>query len=177
MPDLVLETERLVLRKWRESDNDDVAGIYAKPDVMQYIPGGVWTREQTARILARMRELDLEHGFGFYPMVLKASGNVIGHAGLGYLEKSGEVEVAYVLDTPYWGNGYAPEAVIALLAHAFASTPLARIVAVAMPGNARSIAVMKRAHMTEAGLATHFGITVVKYEILRRRTDQPTVPS
>jgi RimJ/RimL family protein N-acetyltransferase len=173
----VLETDRLILRRWRESDAGDVAGIYAKPEVMQYIPGGVWSREQTSRILARMRELDLEQGFGFYPIVVKASGKVIGHSGLGYLEKSGEVEVAYVLDSPYWGKGYASEAVNALLAYAFTSTPLARIVAVAMPENARSIAVMRRAQMTEAGLATHFGMTVVKYEILRRGTDQPTVPS
>jgi RimJ/RimL family protein N-acetyltransferase len=161
---IVVETERLIVRKWRDSDAGEVAAIYAKPEVMQYIPRGVWSAEQTQRIVARMRELDEEQGFGFYPIVLKSSGTIAGHCGLGYLEKSGEVENAYVLDSPYWGQGYASEAVNAVLARAFSSTALTRIVAVAMPENARSIAVMKRVRMTELGPARHFGMTVVKYE-------------
>jgi RimJ/RimL family protein N-acetyltransferase len=168
MNSIVLETQRLTLRRWNDSDSGAVAAIYAKPEVMRYIPGGVWSAEQTGRIVARMRELEAEQGFGFYPVELNRSREVIGHCGLGYLDKTEEIEVAYILDSVHWGNGYASEAVLALLAHAFATTALRRIVAVAVPENARSIAVMRRAGMSRLGLARHFGMTLMKYELRKK---------
>jgi RimJ/RimL family protein N-acetyltransferase len=160
----VVETERLVLRRWRDGDAAAAAPIYAKPEVMQYIPHGTWDSDRTAQIVARMRELEQTQGFGFYPIVLKESGTIAGHAGLGYLESSGEIELAYVLDVPHWGKGLATEAGRALLAHGFRSIGLERIVAVAFPANQRSIEVMKRCGMMPFGHAWHFGREVVKYE-------------
>lgn len=161
---VILETPRLRLRTWQDEDVDKTAPIYEKPEVMRYIPGGVWTHERTARIVERMRELDARDGYGFYPLVLKSTGRVIGHCGLGHLEAGEEVEVAYVLDSDCWGCGYATESVVALLEYAFEALPLERIVAVAMPDNPKSIAVMRRAQMQPVGEATHFGMTVMKYE-------------
>ncbi len=161
---VVLDTERLLIRKWNDEDAAEVADIYVNPEVMEFIPGGVWSPERTARVIARMRELDVEHGYGFYPIVLKSSGKVIGHCGLGFLEQTPEVEVAYVLDSPYWGQGYASEAARAMLAYGFSRLNISRIVAVAFPENARSIGVMRSVGMSPVGLAHHFGATVVKYE-------------
>ena len=144
-----------------------VAPIYAKPEVMEFIPGGAWTVDRTARAIARMRELDIEHGFGFYPVAVKSLGKVIGHCGLGLLEQTPEIEVAYVLDSPYWGQGYASEAARAIVAHAFSNLNISRIVAVAFPENVRSIGVMRSIGMTPVGLAHHFGATLVKYEAMR----------
>jgi RimJ/RimL family protein N-acetyltransferase len=161
---VVAETERLLLRRWNDEDAALVAHIYIKPEVMEFIPGGAWSRDRTARTIRRMRELDIENGFGFYPVVVKGLGKVIGHCGLGLLEQSPEIEVAYLLDTPYWGQGYASEAVRAIIAHAFSRLEISRIVAVAFPGNVRSIGVMRSVGMTPMGLAYHFGATVIKYE-------------
>jgi RimJ/RimL family protein N-acetyltransferase len=160
----ILETERLLLRKWNDEDAAAVAHIYAKPEVMKFIPGGEWSHDQTARIVARMRELDIEHGYGFYPVVVKSLRIIIGHCGLGFLEQTPEIEVAYVLDSPYWGQGYASEAARAMIGHCFSKLNLSRIVAVAFPENVRSIGVMCSVGMTPIGLAHHFGATVVKYE-------------
>lgn len=168
MSDTVLETARLVLRRWRRSDIAEAAKIYAKPEVMDgNIPGGTWTAERTAQIIERMRELDTEMDFGFYPVILRESGALIGHCGLGPLERSGEIEVAYVLDSTHWGRGYASEAARAVVAHGFESAGLERIVAVAFPHNERSFAVMRRIGMTLVGPAQHFGSTVIKYERCR----------
>jgi ribosomal-protein-alanine N-acetyltransferase len=169
---VVVETERLVLRKWNDEDAALVAHIYAKSEVMEFIPGGVWTADRTARAIARMRELDIEHGYGFYPVVVKSLGKVIGHCGLGRLEQTPEIEVAYLLDSAYWGQGYASEAARAIIAHAFSRVNLSRIVAVAFPENVRSISVMRSIGMTPVGLAQHFGATLVKYEI-RKETGPP----
>lgn len=161
----IVETRRLLLRRWNDDDAALVAPIYAKPDVMRFLPGGVWSAERTAHLVARMRELDVEQGFGFYPVVLKSDGNVIGHCGLGRLEQTAEIELAYVLDSQYWGHGYATEAARALLAYAFSTLHISRIVAVAFPENVRSIGVMQACGMTPVGLTQHFGSTLVEYEI------------
>ncbi|MGC1381899.1 MAG: GNAT family N-acetyltransferase [Candidatus Baltobacteraceae bacterium] len=167
---IVVETARLVLRRWEDGDAALAAPIYAKPEVMRYIPSGAWDGQRTARIVTRMRELEKEQGFGFYPVVFKASGAIIGHAGLGNLEAGAEIELAYVLDQPYWGKGLATEAARAILRHGFAATGLERIVAVAFPENERSVAVMRRCGMTPLGRAWHFGREVVKYEACRPAT-------
>ena len=165
---VVVETERLLLRKWNDDDAALVNQIYAKPEVMEFIPGGVWSTDRTARVIARMRELDSERGYGFYPVVVKDLGRVIGHCGLGLLEQTPEIEVAYILDSPYWGRGYASEAVRAIMTRAFQELNISRIVAVAFPENARSIGVMRSVGMTPVGLARHFGATVVKYEATKK---------
>lgn len=168
MDDTVLETPRLVLRRWRLGDVAEAAKIYAKPEIMDgNIPGGTWTAERTARVIERMRDLDAEMGFGFYPVILRETGALIGHCGLGPLERSGEIEVAYVLDSSHWGQGYASEASRAVVSHGFESAGIERIVAVAFPHNERSFAVMRRIGMTLVGPARHFGSTVIKYEIRR----------
>jgi RimJ/RimL family protein N-acetyltransferase len=161
----IVETERLLLRTWNDDDAALVAPIYVKPEVMAFIPGGVWNADRTARAIARMRELHVEQGFGFYPIVLKSLGKIIGHCGLGFLEQTPEVEVAYILDSAHWGQGYASEAARAVIAHAFSRLQIPRIVAVAFPENVRSIGVMRAVGMTRVGLAQHFGATLVKYEI------------
>jgi RimJ/RimL family protein N-acetyltransferase len=166
MSEVVVETERLLLRKWNDADACLVAHIYAKPEVMKYIPTGVWSPDRTARVIARMRELDLERGYGFYPVVVKNQGTVIGHCGLGQLEKTPEVEIAYVLDSPFWGRGYASEAARAVIEHAFSKLKISRVVAVAFPENVRSIGVMRSVGMKPVGLAHHFGAMLVKYEAL-----------
>jgi RimJ/RimL family protein N-acetyltransferase len=163
----VVETERLLMRRWHDEDAAAVADIYLKPEVMEFIPGGIWSAGRTAKIIARMRELDVEQGYGFYPVVVKSFGTIIGHCGLGSLEQTAEIEVAFILDSPHWGKGYASEAARAILAHGFEKLNISRIVAVAFPENARSMGVMRSIGMTPIGLARHFGRTVVKYESLR----------
>ena len=167
MSSAVVETERLLIRKWNDEDAAAVADIYLKPEVMEFIPGGIWSPDRTARIIAKMQELDIEQGYGFYPIVVKSLGKVIGHCGLGHLEQTPEIEVAYVLDSRYWGKGYASEAASAMLAHGFSKPNISRIVAVAFPENVRSIGVMRSIGMASIGLAHHFGTDVVKYESSR----------
>jgi ribosomal-protein-alanine N-acetyltransferase len=165
---IVLETQRLIARRWEEGDAAVAAAIYAKPEVMRFIPGGVWDLERTRTILARMRKIEDRQGFGFYPLVHKESGALAGHAGLGHLEGGDEIEVAYILDVPYWGRGLATEAARAFLATGFKRHALTRIVAVAFPENRASIAVMQHCDMRPCGLARHFGREVAKYEALSK---------
>jgi RimJ/RimL family protein N-acetyltransferase len=162
----VTTTSRLALRRWQAGDAELVAPIYAKSEVMRFIPGGTWSIEQTRRIVDRMTELERENGFGYYPVVRRSGGAPIGHCGLGRLENGDEIEVAYVFDVPFWRQGYASEAAAAAVAFGF-EVGIERIVAVAFPENAGSIGVMRKIGMHRVGRAHHFGATLEKYEIIR----------
>ncbi|MFY9662853.1 MAG: GNAT family N-acetyltransferase [Candidatus Cybelea sp.] len=162
-----ITTERLYQRAWRAEDAGAVFAMYAKPQVMTWIPGGVWDRDQTERFVARMIELEEQQGFCIYPVLRKEDDRIIGHCGLNHLERSPEIELAYLFDEPYWGQGFATEIAGGVLERALQTGDFERIVAVAFPENVRSIAVMKRIGMQPIGAARHFNADVVKYEALR----------
>jgi len=161
----VFRTKRLFVRRWREGDAEMLAATYADPEVMRYIPGGAWSLERTRQIVARMSEIERESGFGFYPIVRDEDGSMLGHCGLGRLENGDEIEVAYVLGKPYWGQGYASEAAAETVEYAFRMGFARRIVAIAFPDNVRSTEVMRRIGMRRVGRARHFGAELEKYEI------------
>jgi RimJ/RimL family protein N-acetyltransferase len=161
----ILETSRLYCREWRDSDAADCAYIYAKPNVMQFIPGGVWTPERTAGIIARFKERTSQSGLPIYPILDKTSDTIMGHAGLGRIEDTEKTEVFFVLDDAYWGKGYAQEAADAFLELAFSRLALERVFALAFPENVRSQAVMHKLGMVPDGHAFHFGVDLVQYVI------------
>jgi ribosomal-protein-alanine N-acetyltransferase len=157
----------LYQRPWRVEDAGAVLAMYAKPHVMKWIPGGVWDRSQTERFVARMIEVHERQGLCIYPVLRKESDEIIGHCGLNNLERGPEIEIAYLFDEPYWGQGFATEIAGGVLEGAFQTGDVERIVAVAFPENVRSIAVMQRIGMRPIGIARHFNADVVKYEALR----------
>lgn len=135
-----LDTERLHLRPVILDDLDDLAAIWARPEVMRYLPGG------EPRSLEHPRnELDFmvnhwqEYGFGAYSLILKETGKFIGLCILQYLhvEPGGvteerlikEVEIGYEIAPEYWRRGLTKEAACAVLRHAFMDLKLPRVVA------------------------------------------------
>lgn len=160
-------TKRLYQRPWRLDDVENVWAMYGKPHVMRWIPGGAWDHSQTERFVVRMIEMHEQERFCIYPVLMKESDEIIGHCGLNHLERGPEIEIAYLFDEPYWGKGFATEIAAAVLERAFQTMGLERVVAVAFPENARSIAVMQRIGMKPVGIARHFNADVVKYEALR----------
>lgn len=80
-------------------------------------------------------------------MVLKESGELIGHCGLQFIHVTPEVEVTYGLAKAYWRMRLASEAARACLRYGFAQLKLDRIYALADPGNIGSHRVMERVGM------------------------------
>ena len=77
----VIETERLILRAYAPTDFDAFAAMWADPDVVHFIGGRVFTREQSwQRFLTRAG--GWQHlGFGFFATFEKESGQLVGEAG------------------------------------------------------------------------------------------------
>jgi RimJ/RimL family protein N-acetyltransferase len=162
------ETPRLRLRLFRRDDVDALAAIFSKPAVMRYLPGGqpIPRERIPAGIERRIQDWETR-GFGLFALEDKATGALIGQAGLFPLEETDEVEVAYLLDEPYWGQGLATEAARACLHFGFEQLHLPRIVAVAVPANRASTRVMEKLGMEYQGLAQHYGLGVARYAITR----------
>src|ERR1700730_4478067 len=118
-PDL-LETERLLLRQFLESDLDLLARIYSDPEVMRFIGDGrTFTREETWRWVAGALGHWVLRGYGLYAVEEKATGNFIGRIGLINPEGWPGLEAGWLLGRQYWGRGYATEGAKAVVRMAY----------------------------------------------------------
>lgn len=145
-----LETERLKLRAWQESDLQPFAELNADKDVMHYFPS-VLTREQSDNLADKFQHLILDHGWGFWAVELKATGQFIGFTGLNTQPEqfifSPCVEIGWRFAKQYWHQGYATEAAKACLKFAFEALQLNEVVSFTAVHNTASEHVMQRLGM------------------------------
>jgi len=181
MPDFRLETERLVLRDWRE---DDWAPFFAgtnTPEVMRWL-GGVMDQARMDAQRQRLEAYARDHGFTFWVLERKDQGDIIGMCGLKRSNQQGgpqgDHEIGWRLRTDCQGQGYAREAAEAALAHAFVAFDAPHVLALTVAGNAPSWGLMLRLGMErradldfaspefdpESGLIIAYGITRQAWE-------------
>jgi len=149
--DAVMETPRLRLRTWRESDREPFAALNADARVMEFFPACLSRAESDAgvdRVLAHFRE----RGFGLYATELAASAQFIGFVGLNTPEFEAHftpcVEIGWRLTADSWGRGIATEAAQAVVRHAFEKLRITKLVSFTVPLNVRSRRVMEKLGMT-----------------------------
>lgn len=160
----VIETERLRLRMLRDSDLDDLAALFADPDVMRYVGNGRPTdRAEAEKALASIVAHWEREGFGRWAIEDKHTNEFVGYGGLRSL--FGTPEVVYHFAKRYWGKGFATEMARASLNFGFKVKGFDRIVAIAKPGNAASIHVMDKIGMHFEMQTSYYDIEVVQYEI------------
>ena len=149
---LPLQTERLLLRQWRDSDLEPFARLNADPLVMARFPA-LLTRAETETGVQRWRARIDAQGWGLWAAELRGSGEFIGFIGLqrpaAPLPFAPCVEIGWRLAHAHWGQGYATEGARAALQYGFEQLNLPEIVAFTALGNQRSRNVMRRLHMLE----------------------------
>ena len=145
---LPIHTERLTIREVTMADLDELAVIYAHPEVLWWEPAP-FTREQTLEWLATTIRRYRDEGMGEYAVVLEATGELVGVCGPVYREIEGErlPELGWDLARERWGHGYATEAARAVLPHA-AGLGLHRVYSLIDPANFRSQGVARRLGMS-----------------------------
>jgi len=147
----MVETERLLLREWREDDFEPFARMCADPRVMEFFPATL-TPEETVAGIERGRAHFARHGFGWWAAELKETGAFIGFIGLAvpYFEAHFTpcVEVGWRLAAEYWRRGLATEGARASLRYGFEVLGLAEIVSFTTVANVRSRRVMEKIGMT-----------------------------
>ncbi len=120
---MILETKRLRLRPWQESDLETLYQLCIDPEVG---PRCGWKPhkdlEESRYVLCRLLMNDYT-----WALEDKESGAVLGDISLMKLDDPAERELGFWLGRPYWGRGYMPEAAQALLDYGFEELGLARI--------------------------------------------------
>lgn len=145
-----MRTDRLVLRRWRESDLGPWAAMNADPEVREHL-GDLLTREQSYSAVSQFQSEFDQRGYGWWAVELLATGEFIGFAGLDRVDDGMPftgVEIGWRLARSAWGHGYATEAALASLTFGFETLELPEILAVTTATNLRSQAVMRRIGMT-----------------------------
>jgi [ribosomal protein S5]-alanine N-acetyltransferase len=174
MPDtneIVLETPRLLLRKLHLGDLDALAALYADREIRQYFPDGTdgtltyaETKEEIEWIIEKYYGV---YGYGLWATIHKETGALIGRSGLipWHLEDEPDrlqVEVAYLLDKPYWRQGLGTEVARAIRDYAFEKLKLERLICMVDPKNVASQKVAQNTGFTfERELVDKYGLCFV----------------
>lgn len=158
MNSILLETERLILRRITLSDLDDMARINGDPDVMRYIGNGsTWTRAQSeTRIRRILKVYELFPGLGLWIGEEKVSRRFVGAYALIYIPKTVEVEVGYRLCKSAWGRGLATEGARALVRYGIGELGLNRVVGLTHPKNEPSKNVLMKAGLQPRGMGHYY---------------------
>lgn len=170
-----IETERLLLRGWRDEDVEPYARICADPEVTRFIgSGATLTREQSEEQISRFVQHWEERGFGLWVAEEKASGALVGFIGLAHLEDwtegRHESEVGWRLNRSFWGRGLATEGAKASVRYGFEMLGLETIISIIQPENTPSRRVAEKAGLTLSGETLWRNNEVVWYSKDRNAT-------
>ncbi|TAL37204.1 MAG: N-acetyltransferase [Phenylobacterium sp.] len=145
----MIETDRLILRAFRESDREAFAAINGDPRVNEWL-GGPITRQQSDATLDRINAQIAADGFGFWAAERKADSRLVGMIGL-RRNTAGPapiaLELGWRLSPDAQGTGLATEGAQAALNWGFANLDTHEILAWTAATNVRSQAVMRRIGM------------------------------
>ncbi|EEO27401.2 hypothetical protein OFAG_00554 [Oxalobacter formigenes HOxBLS] len=144
-PKTVAETGRLLLR---ELTADDFPGLCRalQDEVVTKVYERTFTDREIRFWLEGQFRNYRDEGFGMWAVVLKESGEMIGHAGI-FVSRHGDDEIheiGYLFEKAYWGNGYATEAVLACRKVAFDILGLEKVYSIIRADNMASRAVARK---------------------------------
>ncbi len=141
----MIQTERLILRRWCEADRAPYAVINADPELAYWLGGSI-SRAQNDANIDRYNACIDGRGFGRWAVERKADHALVGAVGaMPISEGLGMAghEIGWRIARPAWGAGYAREAARAALDDGLNRVGLSEVVAFTTPANLRSLSVMK----------------------------------
>jgi [ribosomal protein S5]-alanine N-acetyltransferase len=144
--EIVIETERLILRKFTVDDAAFMLEMLNTPTWLRFIGDrNVRTLEEAENYLlnGNIRSYR-EYGFGFYIVVIKETQESIGICGIVKREGLEDVDIGFAFFQQFMGNGYGYESAAAVLNYALNDLKIKRIVAIVDPENVVSIGLIKK---------------------------------
>lgn len=165
----VYQTGRLVLRALEENDVDPLHQIMNLPEVMRYFPNPeLPSRARIERLITSQIEHWNKYGYGWWAVDSKSERKMIGWSGLQFLSETGEVEIAYLIAKPYWGQGLATESAHVGLTFGFENIGLDQIVAIVHTENFASQRVVQKLGMNFVDQSRYFGMECFRYTMHRQ---------
>ena len=143
---LVLETNRLRLRRLSLEDAGFMLGLLNEPAYLRFIGDkGVRSIDEARDYILRGPMASYEEfGFGLYLTELKDSGAPVGICGLLKRDSLPDVDIGFAFLAQFWSQGYALEAASAMMTYGRNGLGLDRIIAVVSPDNERSIKLLNK---------------------------------
>jgi len=149
----MLETQRLILRRWRETDREPFAQMNADPRVMQFMPARL-SREESDRMVNRIEKHFDERGFGLFAVEVREGQSFVGFVGLAVPNFETHftpcVEIGWRIAADYWNRGFATEGAKRVLSYSFDTLGLDEVVSFTVPANLPSRRVMEKIGMHRA---------------------------
>ena len=149
----MLQTPRLLLRPWQESDREPFQRINADPRVMEFFAAPL-SPEESDRTIHRSQAHIAQHRFGFFAAELRATGEFIGFIGMSHVPFQAHftpcVEIGWRLAAAHWNRGFATEGARRCLCYALQELALPEVVAFTVPVNLRSRRVMEKLGMSRS---------------------------
>ncbi|GAA2824011.1 RimJ/RimL family protein N-acetyltransferase [Aminobacter aminovorans] len=145
----VLETPRLLLRTWRDTDLDDLVWLHSHVQASRYlsITGQPWTRDEAAGRMTGWAEEYRLHGVTKFKLQRRDEGRFIGRAGFSIFAATGQFELGYAIAPQFWGQGYATEIAGALANFSFERKIGDHFIAFAHVDNTASLNVLQKIGM------------------------------
>ena len=150
----LIETERLTVRKFIESDYSDLYEYLSQESVYKYEPGEPITIEESKKLSA-----ERARGEQFFAVILKQNGKMIGHLYLEQILPKDRLtwELGYIFNPNYQHKGYASESANALVEYALKELKVHRVMARCNPDNAASWRLLERIGFKREGNFKKYG--------------------
>jgi [ribosomal protein S5]-alanine N-acetyltransferase len=172
-----IQTDHLTLRPLELADAEVLHCIYQTEGVLRYFP--TTTPPPLARVqrfvLSQQEHWD-KYGYGNWGILPEGERQIAGWAGLQFLPELNETEVGYLLDSPFWGQGYATEAARACLRFGFEHCVLDHIIALVHPDNAASRRIVEKCGMNYEETIHIWGVNLMRHRIDAARWNAITTP-
>ncbi|MCP1300004.1 GNAT family N-acetyltransferase [Chryseobacterium sp. S0630] len=171
---MVLETERLILRKLEETDFERMFLMDSDPEVMKYLGEPVATKEESKEVIKMIQKQYEENGVGRLAVIEKESGLLIGWCGLKLLTSPingyvNTLDLGYRFIPEFWGKGYATEAAERILEYGFNELNTNAIYAYADSENAGSKYILGKLGFEKTGEFDEDGVICFWYELKREK--------
>lgn len=147
---IIIETERIALRKFTLEDAADVLVFNSNEEVMRLTGDKILhSLEEAINVITDVWFSDYKlYGYGRYAAIYKPENKLIGFAGLKYEPNLKATDIGYRFLPKYWGKGIATEISLAIMKYGFDELKLDRIIGVAMPENLASAKVLEKIGLT-----------------------------
>lgn len=150
MDEISINTSRLLLRQWKDSDLSALTAMNQDPKVMEFI-GPAISEADSQAMIERARRNWQEHGYGRFAAEIPETSELIGFIGLAQCKFESHftpaVEIGWRLAHKHWGLGYATEGAIAMANWAFDNCEINEIVSFSSVLNLNSRRVMEKIGM------------------------------
>lgn len=168
---IIIETERLLLREILPSDDKGMFRLDSNPNVHKFLGNNpVKSIEESRKLITNIRNQYLENGIGRYAVILKETNDFIGWCGIKYITEpeNGYInfyELGYRFIEEYWGKGYGYESAKAWLEYGFKTMKIQTMYASANTKNSGSRKILEKIGMQQKNEFNWNGIPCIWYEL------------